>query len=117
MDFLNEKHKRRYMEALSKSRISEYDRERQALFYIMTGNSELYKYLDDIYDFQNNKIKREVIVKLGYLSSGVRRLMHLGLHLFNDRNPLDGTIVDLLCGLDKNNRKLAFNAMEIRTLP
>ncbi len=117
MEFLNEKHKKRYMEALGKSGISEYDRERQALFYILTGNVELYKYLDNIYDFKRNKINRTVVEELGYLSSGVLKLMHLGLHLFNDANPLYGSLVTTLCGLDGNNRKLAMNAMEIRALP
>lgn len=114
MEFLNVAHEDRFFTAMHKARKNSSDYERAAFFYIMTGNEQLYTNFNKIYDFTNNQIIGAEVAKLGYLSSGIGRLMHLGLHLYNDVNELQGTIVDMLCGLDESNFKLAINAMCIR---
>lgn len=61
MQFLNEKHKTRFNESIITDETHPQDVERRALFYIISGNDDLYAKRNHIYDFKNNWINIECL--------------------------------------------------------
>ena len=93
-----------------------HDKERQSLFYILAGNSDLYQKKNGIYDTKNHRIipslsNRDVKVDL---SGGAKALVKLGFNLYNGMKQKENSICDIFWNLDEQNRILALNAIKIR---
>lgn len=113
MNFLDKTHEERFNEMVKKSNMYHGDSERKSLFFILSGNDDLYEKSNGLYDFKNNIIIRDYKVDL---SSSMSKLVYLGFNLYNgytDHRNL--TVVDIICGLDDDCLSLALNAMLIRT--
>lgn len=112
--FLNLEHKERFKEMIEQDKTHSKDTERLSLFYIISGNEELYRkrrYIYDTYDhrifsnFENNGID---------FSYGLKSLIKLGYNLYNGWSDSDTTPLRLLGSLDSNNIELARHAIAIR---
>ena len=118
--FLNNEHKERFNKCIEQDGTYEYDFERKSLFYILTGNDDLYRRIEDIYDFDDKSINLDFILKKGHeLSSACRKMLSLGLNLYNNFKYIDFDLSDystleLFSGLDKYNFKLCIRALRIR---
>lgn len=116
MDYLNKEHEHRFYELMAEDNTGDCDKERKSLFYILTGNSDLYQKKSKIYDSKNHCIipcltKREVKVDL---SGGAKALVKLGFNLYNGMNQKESSICNIFWNLDEQNRRLALNAIKIR---
>lgn len=113
IEFLSDEHKKRFYQCLHKDKTYQGDRERFALFYILTGCDELWeKNIINFYDFEKQLIKSRFKVDL---SSGSKAMVKLAFHLYNDNNKLfQNSIVYTFNSLDEANTKLAINAITIR---
>ena len=115
MNFLNNTHRDNFHKLIDISKIYMGDTERVSLFYILSGNDDLFSKKQSIYNFEENELNFHGFkkTKVDFCQSS-KALIRLGLNLFNgywDRytNPL------LILGyLDYTNYNLAINAIEIR---
>lgn len=116
-DFLGEVHENNFYELLEKANVKN-DIERKSLFYIISGNSELYKNVHKIYDFEENSLNIEVDNEGNiffpdlFVSSGATKLVYLAVQLYNRGN--NQSVIDTFSGLDENNFELAINAIKMR---
>lgn len=103
----------RLEELLKKDQTHAADKERTALFLILSGNDDLYQKVEHIYDFKNHWIKDECLTssKVDF-SSGSKALIRLGFNLYNGYSPAD--IRDIFSVLDQRNIELALKAIEFR---
>lgn len=65
----------RFLELLERDGTHRNDLERKALFFILSGNYDLYKKIDHIYDFKDHSIKPEV---LGYTEGQLEENREMG---------------------------------------
>lgn len=112
--FLNSKHMENYLDLVMEDQMCTGDVERASLFYIISGNDDLYRKQRFIYDTKNHSIKRCLDNTDVDFSSSIKALIRLGFNLYNGWSDEYTTPVDLLGCLDDNNRKLARNAIQIR---
>lgn len=115
MQFLNEKHERKFLELLMADGTHHKDVERKALFYIISGSDDLYAKRNHIYDFNNNWINIECLdSEIVDFSTSSKALIRLGFNLYNGY--LDKYISprELLYSLDSSNYYLALNSCDIR---
>lgn len=117
MQFITKIHEENYTELIKKGSVFN-DVERESLFYIISGNAELYKNVQKIYDFKEKQIRIEIgedgefyIPNLP-VSSSARALVYLGLQLFNGCTKQ--SVINTFSNLDTNNFNLAINAIKIR---
>lgn len=115
MEYLNEVHQKKFYALLGEDHTDECDTERQSLFYLLSGNADLYQKRTSFYNSQEHRIilyqeKKERVV----LSSGGRALITLGFHLYNGANPEESNVCDIFRNLDEQNRFLALNAIRMR---
>lgn len=112
--FLSEEHKNRFMECIAKDKTFNDDVERMALFFILSGNNDIWaKGVNSFYDFNNHSIK----LSLGkmHLSSSSKVLINLAFNLYNGYKPRGGIApVDMFSSLDNSNSLLVFNALKLR---
>jgi hypothetical protein len=90
------------------------DIERSSLFYILSGNAELYKKHRHIYNYYEHCIYNCFDKDTVDFSSGMSSLIKLGFNLYNGWCDKYTTPLSLLGGLDKCNLSLATNALRIR---
>ena len=118
--FINDEHKERFNKCIEHDRTYEYDFERKSLFYILSGNDDLYIRIEDIYDFEDRNINLDFILNKSHeLSSAARKMLSLGLNLYNnfkyrDFDLSDYSTLELFSGLDKYNFELCIRALRIR---
>lgn len=115
--YLNKEHEERYEILIKKSGMIHEDREREALFYIVAGNSDLYKQIDKVYDFKKQQLKcitedGQVDFSNIYTSSSSKALILLGIELFNGGAQI--AVSDVFRYLDKQNSILALESIRIR---
>lgn len=97
---------------MAKDEAYDEDRERKALFYILSSHDDLIKTADYFYDFKHHGIKRRRESKI---CSSANKLLKLGFHLYNQSNKLsENSIVDTFSSLDTAYRMVAIEAMKIR---
>ena len=113
-NFLNSKHMEQYLDLVIEDHMPTGDVERASLFYIISGNDDLYRKRRFIYDPKDHSIKRCLDNTKVDFSSSMKALIKLGLNLYNGWSDEYTTPLDLLGCLDNNNRKLARNAIQIR---
>lgn len=113
MKFLNNKHEERFLECISKDRTCTGDVERYALFYILTGSNDIWsKGINSFYDFNKQGIKSPRSLGKLYLSTSSLYLVKLAYNLYNGYK--SETVLDTFSSLDKENTRLALNAIKIR---
>ena len=108
---LNPIHNVRYNDLLQRDNTSPQDIERQSLFYILSGNQDLYSHIDSLYDFKEHSIKTEESQQADF-SSGCRAMIELAYNLYNGFG--DRTIKDTFINLDNYNAILAINVIQLR---
>lgn len=114
MIFSNDIHENNYMELARKTNLHPDDSERKALFYIIAGNSDLYKKKLFIYDFLNNCIKPNFMEENVDFCSSSKSLIRLGFNLYNGYADEYTNPLNILGSLDPNNFIIANNAINIR---
>ena len=107
-------HKERFMNMTIEDRMSQHDLERASLFYILTGNDDLYRKRKFIYDCSEHSIRSCLEDGDVDFSSGMCSLIRLGFNLYNGWSDTHTTPMCLLGSLDRHNLLLAENAMMIR---
>lgn len=117
MEYLSKEHEERFCSFTREDHTGIRDRERKSLFYIITGNNDLYGKKHLLYDSKNHCIipvfteeKRSVD-----LSGGAKALVQLGFNLYNGINQ-EASVSDIFGYLDEPNRILAWNAIKMRYL-
>jgi len=84
MRFLNTEHENKLIELIQRDGIHPKDKERISLFYILSGNADLFVKSGFIYDFKNHQIEPECLVNGGVdFCSSSRALIRLGYNLYN----------------------------------
>ncbi|MDD4402818.1 MAG: DUF6075 family protein [Desulfitobacteriaceae bacterium] len=113
--FTDSLHRARYNKLSSISRLHDCDWERMSLFYIISGNEDLYVKKKAIYDFFENSIMPECLTadKVDLCSSS-KALIRLGFNLYNGYIDSYTNPLFLLCGLDSKNLFIAFQAILLR---
>ena len=108
MNFTDELHRFQYQGLLSRDNTKEADRERKALFYILSCD-ELFKKANFLYNFDDHSIKAD---HEKIFSSGEAALIEIGYNLYNGYG--QRTIVDLFSRLDSKAFSIALEAIRIR---
>lgn len=116
MKYLSDEHEKRFKKMVTEDNTSIYDIERQSLFYILSGNTDLYNKKRNIYDYNNHCIikcidQKENVVDL---TSGSKALVKLGFNLYNGYNQSNTSVWDIFVSLDMENSILALNAIKLR---
>jgi hypothetical protein len=114
--FQHPQHQERYNELLRCDYTHLDDAERKALFYLISGNDDLYVKRNKIYDFRNHQIRLCLTQENVTFSSGSKALIRLGFNLYNGYKDEATTPADLFNHLDHDNRSLAFTALATRYL-
>lgn len=118
MIFNNREHEERFEELKKKSGCTYSDKERLALFHVISGVPDLYFKVNQIYDFENNKIMLtftndgEPITNELCLCSSANALLKLGIQLYNGCGSQN--INDTFKYLDYDNVILALNSITVR---
>ncbi len=94
--------------------MSPSDSERASLFYIITGNDDLYRKRRFIYDLSEHSIRDCIDDANIDFSSGMRSLIRLCFNLYNGWSDRHTTPLSLLGSLDSLSLLLAGNAKMIR---
>lgn len=112
--FLNSEHKNRLKSMLKSDNTNLGDTERLSLFYIISGNNDLYGKRRFIYNPNVHSIFPDFEKTDVDFSEGIKSLIRLGFNLYNGWSDNYTTPLGLLGGLDENNLKLANYALTIR---
>ena len=112
--FVSSAHKERFTNMMIEDDMSPHDTERASLFYIITGNDDLYRKRRFIYDPGEHCIRTCLDDADVDFSSGMRSLIRLGFNLYNGWSDSYTTPLFLLGSLDNRNLFLAGNAIMIR---
>jgi len=115
MIFLNNSHKFKYLNLIQNTRIHEHDLERISLFYIISGNDDLFRKKNYIYDFCENCIRIECLGSGEVdFSSSSRNLLRIGFNLYNGYMDERMNPLCMLASLDAINLILLMNAICLR---
>ena len=117
MYYISNRQEERFKELLLRAKLKYKDKERQSLLYVLSGNDDLYKQVNKIYDFEKQQLScinkdGEVDLEDIFVSSSSSSLLKLSLELYNQSTSIG--VHDLFRSLDDNNSKLAINAIKIR---
>ena len=115
MRFLNTEHENKLMNLIQRDGTHLKDKERISLFYILSGNADLFAKSGFIYDFRNHQIEPDCLLdgRVDFCSSS-RALIRLGYNLYNCYQDDMTTPLDILSGLDADNYLLALESLDIR---
>ena len=113
--FIDNFHRSRYHKLAAVAGVHFQDYERLTLFYIISGNEDLYLKKKAIYDFFDNTIVPECLTtdKVDFCSSS-KALIRLGFNLYNGYNDFFTNPLLLLYDLDSRNLFIAYQAILIR---
>lgn len=104
-------HEQRLQELLKRDNTHPEDMERRALFFVLSGNDDIYSKVNHIYDFEENSIKTECLDGEIAFSGSSKSLVKLAYNLYN-QHPAD--VSDIFYALDKENAALAIEAIKLR---
>ena len=115
MVFLNHKHASNFQKLIQKDNTHPKDCERYALFYILSGNEDLFKKKEFIYDFENNNIKLDCLIDgSADFSTSSKALVRLAFNLYNSYEDKYTSPIDIFYSLDNGNYNLAMKSVDIR---
>lgn len=109
--FLCKKHLERFIELTNIDNTNINDTERKALFFIISGNAELWDNRTKIYDTKKHMINSRSINKLP-ISSSAKAMLLASLNLYNSYKCLDFT--STFSCLDNKNLNIMLNGIVIR---
>jgi len=112
--FVSSSHKERFINMMIEDDMSPHDSERASLFYIITGNDDLYRRRSFIYNTCEHSIRACLDDADVDFSAGMGSLIRLGFNLYNGWSDRYTTPISLLSSLDSPNLLLAGNAIMIR---
>lgn len=112
--FVDKVHRARLLHLMVADGTHPGDCERISLFYIVSGNTDLYYKRNAIYDFKEHLIKQCLVHKEVDFSSGMKAMIRLGFNLYNGYQDSYTTPYDLFGNLGKKNQFLAENAIHLR---
>jgi len=112
--FISAAHKERFINMILEDGMSLSDSERASLFYIISGNDDLYMKRRFIYDCSEHCICACLDDADVDFSSSMRSLIRLGFNLYNGWSDRYTTPLFLLGSLDSYNLMLAGDAIKIR---
>jgi len=112
--FIDKKHEDRLLSLMVADNTHVGDAERISLFYIISGNEDLYAKRRAIYDFKDHCIKHCTQDREVDFSSGMYALIRLGYNLYNGYQDHHTSPFSLFYCLDEQNRKVAVNAIRLR---
>lgn len=119
MEFLSQEHEKNFNNLIKKGDVRSGDIERKSMFYIISGNNDLFKQVNNIYNFKDDELQERKETLEGDLyfpnvltSNSSQKLLNLAVQLFN--NTKDQNVLDTFSGLDSENFQLALNAIKIR---
>lgn len=112
--FLDIEHKDKLISMLHDDGTHLGDSEPMSLFYIISGNFDLYNKRRFIYNNKTHGIYPDFEESDVDFSSGIKSLVKLGYNLYNGWSDDSTTPIKLLGSLDEDNLKLADMAMKIR---
>lgn len=112
--FISSAHKERFLGMMLEDNMSPYDSERASLFYIITGNDDLYRKRRFIYNSREHRICTCLDDADVDFSASMGSLIRLGFNLYNGWSDSYTTPRSLLGNLDNHNLLLAGNAIMIR---
>lgn len=107
-------HKEWYDQLLKEEGTHPDDRERMALFFVISGNRDLYQKRSFLYNFKKHHILDCLSNREVDFSSSGKALIRLGFNLYNGYSDEESSPFSLMCHLDEENRKLALDAISIR---
>lgn len=115
MRFLNREHENKLMELIQRDGTHSKDKEMISLFYILSGNDDLYAKSRSIYDFGLHQIIPECLYgdSVDFCSSS-RALIRLGYNLYNSYQDSETSPIHILSGLDEDNYFLAIESLGVR---
>jgi hypothetical protein len=115
MIFLNNLHEQHYQQLLKLSNPHPEDRERKSLFYVISGNSDLFAKKNYFYNFNKNYLLFTTFEKINVdLCTSSKALLRLALNLFNGYSDKFTDPLNLFFSLGNQNYNLAINAIFIR---
>ena len=112
--FVSDTHKERFTTMIIEDDMSPCDVERASLFYIISGNEDLYRKRRYIYDTYEHCTRTCLDNTEVDFSSGMKSLIRLGFNLYNGWSDRYTTPMSLLGSLDNRNLQLAGNAIMTR---
>lgn len=119
MEFLSQEHEKNFNNLIKKGDVRSGDIERKSMFYIISGNNDLFKQVNNIYNFKDDELQERKETLEGDLyfpnvltSNSSQKLLNLAVQLFN--NTKDQNVLDTFSGLDSENFQLALNAIRLR---
>lgn len=114
MSFTSPIHRERFAKMAHQDGMFPYDVERASLFFIITGNDDLYKKRNHIYHTEEHGIHLCLECQDVDFSSSGRALIRLGFNLYNGWSDSRTTPISILGCLDSQNLLLAEIAFKIR---
>ena len=115
MRIFNKEHENQLITLLQMDETHPKDVEKVALFYILSGSTDLYAKSNSIYDFAKHQIEPDCLHdgSVDFCSSS-RALIRLAYNLYNGYQDERSSPIHLLSGLDTDNFLLATESMGIR---
>lgn len=107
-------HRRRFTKLIDDDGMYPGDSERASLFFLISGNEDLYKKRRHIYDMEEHCIRNCLDSGGVDFSSSMRSLIRLGFNLYNGWSDNHTTPLSILGCLDSNNFLLAGIAVMVR---
>ena len=115
MYFLNEDHAYNFQNMLLQDKTHPGDSERQALFYIIGSNEDLFLKRKHLYNFKDHEINPEVFTNGEVdLCSSSKAMVRLGYNLYNGYEDELTSPYDLFRILDEKNFMVAKGAIDIK---
>jgi hypothetical protein len=115
MRFLSTEHEIKLMELIQRDGTHPRDKERISLFYILSGNNDLYAKSRSVYDFSQQQIIPDCldVGSVDFCSSS-RALIRLGYNWYNSYQDSDTSPISILSGLDEDNYFRATESLGVR---
>ena len=112
--WMSKHHKRQFEQLIRADGTADWDIERRSMFYIISGNQELFMHADDIYNFSGRHLRSRYMKKLAFLCSSSLCLLRLSVNLYNGTGRYGTDPHCIFSTLDRRNRTLAVNAISMR---
>lgn len=112
--YMSSKHKERFIDMIISDNMSNGDLERASLFYIISGNDDLYSKRGYVYNYNTHCINSRFDKSGVDFTSSMAALIRLGFNLYNGWSDKHTTPVSILSSLDNRNLELVTNALMIR---
>ena len=115
MKFLNSEHLENFKTLLKEDNTHPRDCERQSLFYIISGNEDLFQKRKQLYNFKDNCVRLNCLTERSVdLSSSAEALVRLGFNLYNNYEDKYTNPLEIFYNLDADNYSLAMESINIR---